>query len=41
MARTVPAELERDPERKGYAVIVKVGKVLPLSGQKPIQTREG
>jgi predicted pyridoxine 5'-phosphate oxidase superfamily flavin-nucleotide-binding protein len=41
MARTVPAELERDPERKGYAVIVKVDKVLPITGQTPIQSREG
>jgi len=40
MARTVPAELERDPERKGYAVVVKVDKVLPLSGQKPMQSRD-
>jgi len=40
MARTVPAELERDPERKGYAVVIKVDKVLPLSGQKPMQSRE-
>lgn len=40
MARTVPAELERDPERKGYAVIVKVDKILPLSGQTPIQSRD-
>jgi hypothetical protein len=39
MARTVPAELERDPERKGYGVIIKVDKVLPLSGQTPMQTR--
>jgi len=40
MARTVPAELERDPERKGYAVVIKVDKVLPLSGQKPMQSRD-
>ena len=40
MARTVPAELERDPERKGSAVIVKVDKVLPLSGQRPMQSRD-
>jgi len=40
MARTVQAELDRDPERKGYAVIVKVDKVLPLSGQKPMQSRD-
>jgi len=40
MARTVLAELERDPERKGYAVVIKVDKVLPLSGQKPMQSRD-
>jgi predicted pyridoxine 5'-phosphate oxidase superfamily flavin-nucleotide-binding protein len=40
MARTVPAELDRDPERKGYAVVVKVDKVLPMSGQKPMQSRD-
>jgi len=40
MARTVPAELERDPERKGHAVIIKVDKVLPLSGQRPAQSRD-
>jgi predicted pyridoxine 5'-phosphate oxidase superfamily flavin-nucleotide-binding protein len=40
MARTVQAELDRDPERKGYAVIVKVDKVLPLTGQTPMQSRD-
>jgi predicted pyridoxine 5'-phosphate oxidase superfamily flavin-nucleotide-binding protein len=40
MARTVQAELDRDPERKGYAVIIKVEKVLPLGGQRPMQTRD-
>lgn len=40
MNRTVPAELDRDPERKGYAVIVKIDKVLPLSGQTPLQSRD-
>jgi predicted pyridoxine 5'-phosphate oxidase superfamily flavin-nucleotide-binding protein len=40
MARTVPAELERDPERKGAAVIIAVEKVLPLSGQTPMQSRD-
>lgn len=39
MARVVQPELERDPERTGYAVMVKVDKVLPLSGQTPIQSR--
>jgi predicted pyridoxine 5'-phosphate oxidase superfamily flavin-nucleotide-binding protein len=41
MARTVPAELDRDPERKGYAVVIRVEKVLPLSGQKPMDVGSG
>lgn len=41
MARTVQAELDRDPERKGYAVIVKVDRVLPVTGQTPMQSRDG
>jgi len=41
MARTVPAELDRDPERKGYAVIVKLDKVLSITGQTPMQSRDG
>ena len=40
MARTVPAELERDPEHKGYAVIIKVDKVFPITGQRPSQSRD-
>jgi len=32
MARTVPAELDRDPERKGVAVLVKVDRITELSG---------
>ena len=40
MARTVQAELDRDPERRGFAVIVKVDKVLPLTGQAPMQSRD-
>jgi hypothetical protein len=40
MARTVPAELERDPDRKGYAVMIAVDAVLPLSGQTPMQSRD-
>jgi predicted pyridoxine 5'-phosphate oxidase superfamily flavin-nucleotide-binding protein len=39
MARVVQPELDRDPERKGYAVLVTVDKVLPLSGQTPMQSR--
>jgi predicted pyridoxine 5'-phosphate oxidase superfamily flavin-nucleotide-binding protein len=40
MARTVQAELDRDPERKGYAVIIKVDKIMPLTGQTPMQSRD-
>ena len=32
MSRTVPAELDRDPERLGVAVLVKVNKIAELSG---------
>lgn len=32
MARTVQAELDRDPERLGVAVLVKVDKIAELSG---------
>lgn len=39
MARVVQPELDRDPERKGFAVLVKVDRVLPLSGQTPMQSR--
>lgn len=28
MARTIPAELDRDPERKGIAVVIRVDRVL-------------
>ena len=33
MARTVPAELEKDPERKGSAVVIRIEKVTNISGQ--------
>ena len=33
MARTVPAELEKDPERKGAAVVIKLDKVTNMAGQ--------
>ena len=33
MARTVAPELDKDPERKGAAVIIKVDKVTNLAGQ--------
>ena len=33
MARTVQKELDRDPERKGVAVVIRVNKVTNLGGQ--------
>ncbi|HXG49933.1 MAG TPA: pyridoxamine 5'-phosphate oxidase family protein [candidate division Zixibacteria bacterium] len=33
MARTVAEELEKDPERKGAAVVIRVDKVTNLAGQ--------
>ena len=33
MARTVPAELEKDPERKGSAVVIRIEKVTNMGGQ--------
>jgi len=38
MARVVRAELEKDPERKGLAVIIRVNKVTNLVGEV-LQTR--
>jgi hypothetical protein len=33
MARTVKDELDKDPERKGAAVVIRVDKVSNLAGQ--------
>lgn len=33
LARVVPAELDRDPERKGFAVLVRVNRITDLAGQ--------
>lgn len=33
MARTVPAELEKDPDRKGAGVIIRVDRVTNLNGE--------
>ena len=38
MARVVAAELEKDPERKGSAVVIRVDKVTNLGGEV-LQTR--
>ena len=33
MSRTVKEEIDKDPERKGAAVVIRVGKVTNLAGQ--------
>ena len=38
MSRTVQAELDKDPERKGFGVVIKVEKVLAI-GPKLLQER--
>jgi hypothetical protein len=38
MARTVKDEIDKDPERKGAAVIIRVDRVTNLAGQV-LQTR--
>lgn len=39
MGRTVERELERDPERKGAAVLVRVERITELSGRvvRPVE----
>ena len=41
MSRTVQAELDRDPERKGVAVVVRVDLINDLSGDVVQQRDEG
>ena len=40
MARTPQVELDRDAERKGFAVLIKVDLITTLGGQS-IQERDG
>jgi hypothetical protein len=40
MHRTIPAELDRDPDRQGVAVLVRLDQVTELSG-KVLQQRDG
>ena len=39
MSRTVQAELDRDPDRQGVAVVVRLNKIAELSGNV-LQTRD-
>jgi predicted pyridoxine 5'-phosphate oxidase superfamily flavin-nucleotide-binding protein len=39
MSQTVKAELDKDPERKGYGVLVRIDKIRGYSGFKVVQER--
>lgn len=39
MERTIKDELDKDPERKGYGVLIKVDKIRRHSGDEVIQER--
>jgi hypothetical protein len=39
MERTIPEELEKDPERKGNGVLVRVDKIRRYSGDEIFQER--
>jgi len=39
MDRAVQAEVEKDPERKGYGVLIRVDKIMRYSGDNVIQER--
>ena len=39
MERTIKDELDKDPERKGYGVLVRVDKIRRYSGDEVIQER--
>lgn len=40
MRRTVKGELDKDPERKGYGVLVRVDKIRGYSGFNVVQARD-
>ncbi|MEE9185731.1 MAG: pyridoxamine 5'-phosphate oxidase family protein [Candidatus Binatia bacterium] len=39
MDRTIKAELDKDPERKGYGVLIRIGKIRRYSGDAILQER--
>jgi hypothetical protein len=39
LKRTVKAELDKDPERKGYGVLVRIDKIRGYSGFTVLQER--
>jgi hypothetical protein len=39
MSETCQAELDKDPERKGYGILLRVDKIRGYSGYKVVQER--
>ena len=39
MERTIKDELDKDPERKGYGVLIRIDKIRPHSGDNVLQER--
>ncbi|MFQ5916401.1 MAG: hypothetical protein ACE5I0_01170 [Candidatus Binatia bacterium] len=39
MDRTIKAELDKDPERRGYGVLVRIDKIRRYSGDQVLQGR--
>jgi predicted pyridoxine 5'-phosphate oxidase superfamily flavin-nucleotide-binding protein len=39
MDRTIKAELDKDPERKGYGVLIRIDKIRRYSGDQLLQER--
>lgn len=40
MGRTCQAELDKDPERKGYGILVRIDKIRGYSGSNVVQSRD-
>jgi hypothetical protein len=40
MNRVIKAEIDKDPERKGYGVLVRVDKIRGYSGFNVVQQRD-
>jgi len=39
MERTIKAELDKDPERKGYGVLIRINRIRRYSGDQVLQER--
>lgn len=39
LERTIKAELDKDPERKGYGVLIRIDRIRRYSGDQVLQER--